>query len=220
MNLKKIRIISALAFITLVFKSQGLYEIRPLKTITISKKTATVPNAQQTFREAMQKLWNDHVVWTHEYIVSVLNDIPNAKNAAERLLKNQDDIGAAIVPYYGKAAGDGLTKLLRDHILIAVDLVDAVKNNNKDKITVSSKKWKENAQEIAAFLSKANPYWPEQVLQAMLNKHLELTTNQVVAHFNKQWKEDVSFYDQIRQQATEMANALSQGIIQQFPQKF
>jgi hypothetical protein len=42
--------------------------------------------------------------------------------ASKRLLKNQEDIGNAIVPYYGAAAGTKLTDLLKQPILIAVDL--------------------------------------------------------------------------------------------------
>src|SRR5262245_46154286 len=54
----------------------------------------------------------------------------DADAAAARLLRNQDDIGNAIVPYYGEDAGRKLTDLLKQHILIAVELVGAAKSGN------------------------------------------------------------------------------------------
>src|SRR5262245_37308740 len=78
-------------------------------------------------RQDMRKLWTDHVVWTRDYIVAAVGDQPDAPAAAARLMKNQEDIGAAVGSIYGKEAGDKLTALLKDHIGIAVDLIKAAK---------------------------------------------------------------------------------------------
>jgi hypothetical protein len=77
----------------------------------------------------MRKLWEDHVTWTRLYIVSAVAGLPDAGATAERLLQNQTDIGNAIKPFYGEAAGERLTALLRPHILIAAELVTAAKAN-------------------------------------------------------------------------------------------
>ncbi len=63
------------------------------------------------------------MIWTRQYIVAAVAGTPDADAAAGRLLKNQEDIGAAIAGFYGQAAGDRLTELLKQHIMIAVDLV-------------------------------------------------------------------------------------------------
>ena len=112
----------------------------------------------------MRKLWEDHI--------SALGDLPDAKSVAKRLLKNQDEIGQAIVPYYGDEAGKKLASLLKDHILIAADVVKAAKAGNQDHLEAEQKKWTQNADNIAAFLSKANPNWPEKDLKEMLHEHL------------------------------------------------
>ena len=82
---------------------------------------ARVPNASKAdqLREGMRRLWDDHVVWTRLFIISTLSDLPDAPATTERLLQNQTDIGNAIKPFYGDAAGTKLTGLLREHILIA-----------------------------------------------------------------------------------------------------
>jgi hypothetical protein len=78
------------------------------------------------FTQAMDKLWEDHITWTRMVIVDFAAGLPDLKTAETRLLRNQADIGNAIKPYYGTAAGNQLTELLRTHILEAVPvLVDA-----------------------------------------------------------------------------------------------
>jgi hypothetical protein len=78
----------------------------------------------------MRQLWEDHVTWTRLFIVSALADLPDKSATTDRLLKNQVDIGNAIKPYYGDAAGEKLSALLKQHILIAADIVTAAKAND------------------------------------------------------------------------------------------
>src|SRR5688500_2448960 len=138
-------------------------------------------------REGMRKLWSDHVVWTRNYIVSAVADDPSASAAAARLMKNQEDLGTDIVPYYGSAAGSRLTALLKDHINIAVDLVPAAKAGDNAKVSDADKRWHQNAADIATFLSGANPRWTRESLVTMLNEHLKLTTEEAKARIQKRW---------------------------------
>jgi len=170
--------------------------------------------------EGMRKLWADHVVWTRLYIISAVDGTPDASAAADRLLKNQDQIGQAIVPYYGAAAGAKLTSLLRDHILIAVDVVKAAKANDQAALKAADARWHTNAADLATFLSGANPNWPRQAVLDMLNNHLALTTKEAVDRLQKNYTDDVSNFDAIFNQAMMMADTLSSGIAKQFPQKF
>jgi len=188
-------------------------------TMSTSSGTMASPGAVE-LRTAMRKLWADHVLWTRQYIVSsVLND-PSAQAASVRLLRNQDDIGNAIVPYYGAAAGAKLTDLLRQHILIAVDLVSAAKAGDAAKQADADRRWHQNAADIATFLSSANPNWPRQTLLDMLNQHLTLTTQEAVNRLQQKWNDDVTNFDAIFSQAMMMADALSSGIVKQFPARF
>src|SRR2546430_8973598 len=83
---------------------------------------AQAATSSLSFRSDMRKLWEDHIQYTRMYIVSVGGGLPDKDATATRLLQNQTDIGNAIKTYYGAAAGDRLTALLRDHILGAVAL--------------------------------------------------------------------------------------------------
>jgi hypothetical protein len=170
--------------------------------------------------QALRKLWSDHVVWTRLYIIAAANGTPDAQPAADRLLKNQEELGNAIVPYYGTAAGNKLADLLKQHILIAVDLVTAAKANDQAKYKDADQRWHANAADIATFLSGANPNWDRQALLNMLNDHLSLTTREAVDRLQQNYNDDVAAFDAIFNQAMMMADALSSGIIKQFPGKF
>jgi hypothetical protein len=169
----------------------------------------------------MDKLWEDHVTWTRIYIISVTSNLPDSDFAAQRLLQNQVDIGNAIKPIYGDAAGEQLTSLLNDHILIAAELLSAAKAGDNDKFEDAKTRWYENADQIAAFLSDANPKnWPLNEMRAMMTSHLDLTLDEAVARLNSDWAGDVVAYDKVHDEILHMADMLTKGILAQFPNKF
>lgn len=176
--------------------------------------------ARCALRTNMRKLWSDHVWWTRNYLISAIADTQDVKAVTDRLLKNQEDIGAAIVPYYGKEAGDKLASLLKDHILMAVDVVKAAKANQTDKLKEADTRWHKNADEIAAFLSKANAHLPEDTLKNMLYEHLKVTTEEAVARLKKEWVIDIEKFDKVYDDILKMADAITKGIAEQFPEKF
>lgn len=173
------------------------------------------------FQDAMRKLWEDHVTWTRLYIVSAIADLPDAQPTAERLLRNQVDIGNAIKPFYGDAAGERLSALLRPHILIAAEIVAAAKAEDADGVQAASARWYANADEIADFLSGANPgNWPRATLRAEMRHHLDLTLQEAQARLRGDWAADIAAYDSIHGHILGMADVLSEGIIKQFPRRF
>jgi len=169
---------------------------------------------------AMRKLWEDHITYTRNFIISSLAGLEDAGPVAERLLKNQDDIGDAVKPFYGEEAGEKLSALLRDHILIAADVVKAAKAGVAADLDAANKKWFANADDIAAFLGGANPNWTKATLTDMLHKHLEYTTQEVVARLKKDWAADIAAYDIGHTHMLMFADVLTQGIVKQFPDKF
>jgi hypothetical protein len=187
---------------------------------TPSHHSSSVTSPAVTLRQDMRKLWTDHVIWTRDYIVAAVGDHPDAQAAAARLLKNQEDIGNAVATYYGKPAGDTLTALLKEHITIAVDLIKFAKAGDKASQQQADAKWHKNGEDIADFLSKANPNWPRATLVDMMNKHLATTTEEVVARLTKNWDADVKAFDAVYEHILAMSDALTDGIVKQFPEKF
>jgi hypothetical protein len=169
---------------------------------------------------ALRDLWVDHTGWTRNYIISFIAGLPDTTLVAERLLKNQEDIGNAIKPFYGTEAANKLTSLLKGHIVESVELLKAAKAGNTTGAAAAEKKWYENADQIATFLSGANPNWSKEALKNMLDNHLALTKAEAVARLTGNYAADISTYDKVRQEANRMSDALVAGIVKQFANKF
>jgi hypothetical protein len=182
---------------------------------------APAPIRRAAFHDAMRQLWEDHITWTRLYIVSAAAGLPDATRAAERLLKNQGDIGDAIKPFYGDAAGAGLTALLRGHILTAAQLIGAAKSGDTAAVNSASAGWYANADSIATLLSSANPgQWPMASLRAAMKMHLDLTLQEATARLHGDWAADIAAYDAVHRHILQMADVLSEGIMKQFPSRF
>ena len=191
-------------------------------TTVLATTTTAVPATVDpvAFGRAMRDLWTDHVAWTRLFIVSAVAGLPDTEATADRLLRNQADIGAAVAGFYGDEAGEALTAVLRDHILIAGDLVAAAKAGDQAAVEESSAAWYANADEISAFLAGANPAWPEATLQEMMKGHLDQTLAEATAQLTGDYAQSVAEYDHIVTHILEMADTLSAGIISQFPDRF
>jgi hypothetical protein len=186
----------------------------------MNMKVSFSTQAANDLRTNMRKLWEDHVTWTRNVILCLTDGLPGADQAVQRLLKNQDDIGNAIKPVYGEAAGTKLTALLHDHIIIAADVVKAAKASDNAALDAANKKWLANADEISGFLSKANPNWKEDDMKKMMHDHLKLTTDEAVARIKKDYDGDVAAYDKVHNEILEMSDMLTDSIVKQFPDKF
>ncbi len=183
--------------------------------------SAASTNVASDFRSDMRKLWEDHITWTRMFIVSFAGNLPDQDLVSARLLQNQVDIGNAIKPYYGEEAGNKLAALLKDHILGAVEVLKAAKAGDKAQLEAANRKWQANGNDIAVFLSTANPkHWPEATMKTEMKKHLDLTLTEASNRLSGKYAEDVKDYDRVHEHMLHFADTLSSGIQGQFPDKF
>jgi hypothetical protein len=175
---------------------------------------------QVAFHDQMRKLWEDHVTWTRLAIVTFADGSPGFQATAARLLQNQTDIGNAIKPFYGDAAGAQLTALLNDHIGIAVELLQAAKAGDTAAFNAAKDRWYANANDIADFLAAANPrFWKQADLRAAMTTHLDQTLAEASHELGGDYAASVADYEEIHLHILAMADVLSSGIIRQFPGK-
>jgi len=173
------------------------------------------------FHDQMRKLWEDHITWTRLAIVTFADGSAGFNATAARLLQNQTDIGDAIKPFYGDAAGNQLTSLLHDHITIAVELLQAAKAGDSAALQNASDRWYANANDIADFLAAADPvHWPQETMRAAMKTHLDQTLAEAVHELNGDYAASVADYEEIHHHILEMADLLSNGIMRAFPQSF
>ncbi|MBU8772555.1 glycosyltransferase [Cytobacillus oceanisediminis] len=203
----------------------GIMLLLPLNMLTAPGNAAAqkpcITQSEVKFGNEFRRLWVDHVLWTSNYITSATTaGAEDQKQVLARLLKNQEDIGNSIKPYYGDAAGNKLTELLKEHIVIAGDLVEAAKSGQGAKVNQLNKIWHRNADEIAAFLSGANPNLQNEDVKKLLYTHLELVTDDLTASLVKDWDARIVSIDDGLSHIIMMADAISDAVVKQFPNKF
>jgi hypothetical protein len=211
-----VAVVSMIAVLAISGGSEGHAATEDAHTAMTSPHTIRV-----AFHDAMRKLWEDHITWTRLAIVEFAGNLPGLPATEHRLLRNQTDIGDAIKPFYGAAAGNRLTKLLKAHITGAVAVLEAARSGDASQIAKAKSAWYANARQIADFLGAANPdNWPRAEMRKMMRTHLNQTLKEAADYLNARYQASVHDYDAVHRHILAMADELSSGILAQFPGRF
>jgi hypothetical protein len=173
------------------------------------------------FHDEMRALWEAHGSGTRLVIVSFVGNLPNLQAQEQTLLQNQVDIGNAVKPYYGRKAGNRLTKLLREHILGAVNVLVAAKSGDKSQLGQAEAAWSANGRQIADFLHAANPqFLSRTAMRRMMRIHLQQVIEQAVDELGGNYAASARAFEPYIRHILAMADMISGGIIRQFPDRF
>jgi hypothetical protein len=173
------------------------------------------------FHDAMRALWEDHGSWTRMVIVSFAGNLPDLPAAEKVLLHNQTEIGNAVKPYYGAAAGNRLTKLLKAHIVGAVAVLEAAKSGDHTRLSKAEAAWFANGRRIADFLHAANPrHLSRKAARSMMKVHLNQVIEQGVDELQGKYTAGARAFGPYIRHILMMADMISGGIIRQFPARF
>jgi hypothetical protein len=214
--MKKITILFSLIVLTIVTGAQDMNHPANKGTSHASKNIKDSKYLE--LNQAMRKLWSDHMHWTLATVDAFFNEPKQLETKLNRLLENQRQIGAAIVPFYGQAAGDKLGKLLTEHIELAVPVLKAAQANDKAALDAGLANWYKNANDIAGFLSSANPKnWPQSATESALKMHISQTTEYVVNILNGDYATSIKGFEEALHHMLMLADILSEGIAKQFP---
>lgn len=185
-----------------------------------SRKQVLYAQSEIGLMNTMRALWEQHVAWTRMAIISIAANLPDQELVSQRLLRNAQDMGNVLKPLYGNKSANEFSYLIREHLLIAAQLVEAAKAGNTSEAAKAERAWYENADEIANFLTSINPNLPAAAVREMLYQHLVLTKSEAVARLSGNFARDIVVYDKIERQALTMADAITAGIVNQFPKVF
>lgn len=203
-------------------KSATNVQLKSNSVSNIEQHPEDAPGAQKEIAlyTAMRGLWSDHMQWTYATVDAFFHNQAGLQPTLDRLLKNQKDIGAAVVPFYGQAAGDKLTGLLTTHINQAVPVLKAAQANDKAALDKALADWYANAKEIADFVSGANPAnWPTSATEPMLKAHIDQTTAYATDLLKGDYAKAVADFSTANDHMLMLADTLAKGIIAQFPDK-
>jgi hypothetical protein len=179
--------------------------------------TMTLPEAG--LRLAMRDAWDANARWTRSYIVSSLAGLPDVKRVSSRLLESADDVADALKSYYQDPVVMPLATLLKRNVLLTVALVAAVRGGDSLATSAAYGNWSAGSDSLVRFLAGTNPNWPGSKLGALLQRYQDQTWRQILARTRQDWMADVAACDQASIEARAVADALSSGIVRQFPDK-
>jgi len=94
--------------------------------------------------------------------------------------------------------------------------------NNVDKEALSGiqQRLEANARQIATFFNTSNPNFKQSEFEGMMQSHVDYIVDQIDARLNGNWQADIQAFDQAMDHVFNFADALSQGIQRQFPDRF
>ncbi|WP_212391950.1 hypothetical protein [Sporosarcina beigongshangi] len=179
-----------------------------------------ISKAEVDFISMNRLLWMEHVNWTRMTIISIVFGLPDLQFVQERLLRNATDLGNCLRPFYGDQIADRYTVLIKEHLLLAAQLVTAAAKGEEQKAAEAERQWYRNADDIAEFLSDINPYLGIEEVRQMFYMHLALTKQEAVYMIQKNYQADVEVFDKIEAQALEMSDMIANAIVKQFPGMF
>lgn len=189
-------------------------ETQPMNETSVSMKVVDL-------RLAMRTLWEGHIFSVRNVVVAThYKDAKAAKVAEEQVVQNAREIGAAIAGYYGKEAGDKMFKLLAGHYGAVKEYMTASFKGDKKGAELASDKATKNAEEIAAFLSSANPNLPKDTVFSLLAVHYGHHMAQINAIKVKDWAGEAKNWDAMLKHIDTIADAVSSALAKQFPDKF
>ena len=162
-------------------------------------------------------LWEEHYHWTTMAIVAIIQELPQTEVVVQRLLRNPTDFANAFAPFYGEEDAQRLEELLTNHLTIAAELVQAAQAGDDNALADADARWRQNADNIAAFLGEINTNWSVEDWEAMLNEHLDIISAFVEAWIAGNNEEAITQIDNMEAQILEMADMMVYGISEQFP---
>ncbi|WP_026693869.1 hypothetical protein [Peribacillus kribbensis] len=182
--------------------------------------SSCISKQEDRLKSSMRLVWEQHVYWTRLTIINLAFNLPDVDFTTARLLRNATDMGNLLKPFYGDRIAARFSNLIREHLLIAVEVVKAAKAGNQRAVAATERRWYENGEEIAEFLSRINPFISRDEFQEMFFEHLALTTQEAVLILQKKFQSSIAVFDKIEAEALQMADTITVGIVQQFPRNF
>lgn len=168
----------------------------------------------------MRDLWMYHAWYTREVVGAMALGSADLQEDVSADLANAEAIGNAVGSYFGQTAGSQFADLLKQHITIGQEVVDAAKTGDQNKLSDANTRWHQNAEAMAKAAAGINSQWSEQTLLDDLNMHLNKLTAMANAMLQGDWAQANTINKDYIEGVMTMADHLSEGIIAKMPVQF
>jgi len=172
-------------------------------------------------KAALRDLWVGHIFWVRGVVFATLaKNKPSATAAEQAVVGNAKDIAGAIAPFYGQPASDKLFELLAGHYGAIKEYLEAAVKKDAAAESKATDHLTANAQDIAAFLSGANPNLPKDTLNELLLAHGGHHLQQIQEVQAGQYEKEAATWSAMKGHIYVIADALTDALAKQFPDKF
>lgn len=168
----------------------------------------------------MRLAWLQHVYWVRMLMISIVERLKDEAAVAERVMENPAEIAGVFEPFYGPEILQAMMSLITDHLRIGAALITALRDGQQQEAANLNNQWYQNAAMIAQMFAAINPYYSQEEVQNMMNRHLELTTKEVMDRLAGNYAGDIKAFGQVEEEVLEMADYFTSGLLNQFPEQF
>ncbi len=187
--------------------------------IAAKRRSRSAKTAQTA--AALRDLWVGHIFWVRNVSMAVLDRNEAAmKSAEERAVANARSIAASIEPFYGAAARDAFFKLLAGHYGAVKAYLVAAAGDDAAAETAATQSLTSNAEEIATFLSKANPHLPKAALHSLLLAHGGHHIQQIQELKDRNYDAEAKTWEDMKNHVYQIADATADALARQFAKRF
>ena len=172
-------------------------------------------------KAALRDLWAGHIFWIRNVVLDNATNNPAARDAAEKeVVANAKQIADTITPFYGEAASEKLFTLLAGHYGAVKEYSEATVAGNTRQQDAALAHLASNADEIAVFLSGANPNLPKDTVRGLIAAHGAHHVAQITQFQERDYAREAETWQVMRQHVYVIADALTTALATQFPAKF
>jgi len=168
----------------------------------------------------MRRVWMKHVWWTREVINAIIYDLPTQSTSTAKLLQNPAEMAAIWGEYWDSAATRRVQDLFTTHLKQGGEIVAAAKAGQTQKVEELTRLWYQNSDDIARALSTINPRYSYEEVRRMMYEHLRLTLLEATSILHGNFNQSITAFDQIQDEAEQMADYFSKGLIAQNEHRF
>jgi hypothetical protein len=166
-------------------------------------------------RNDLRELWTEDAVLTRSVLIGLIEGHPDTDVASARLLEHQADIGDVLRPFYGDTRADEVTRLLREHALLAHEVVYAETEGGSEQAIDA---WYTNADTLARYLAETSPAWSREELRTLFRIYIDQTIVEARARLNDEHGLEADTFGGRLVYARMIADTLAAGIAEQLPE--
>lgn len=213
MNKKTISILGVVLIIVIILVTgilNGWFRSREKLTTdqvaALSALTRSEIANQDQAEQLFSRLWLEHVSLTREVIVAEFGADASLDAKVAALLQNQKDIAQAVDTYY-PGSYQIVADLLTEHIVIAKDILDDLKDLRLARLSPDINKWYVNADLFSEAMQTINGNWD---LKDHMHMHLRVTTREAIYEWLGLGGWSLNIYEgKIKPQAQDIAIMMS-----------